>query len=139
MTRSNIMISSTLLFTTAIIFLLVPTNTSNPTPLSKMIVVASAQYEWDEDYENNIYYYGEDGYPCISCPQQSLTVQDIDLIDKKIKESGKSIEFVPTKNGFMLVDNGNSGNNNEKEIIFTGVGIVEPKPIINIITGFLYE
>ena len=39
----------------------------------------------------------------------------------------KSIEFVPTKNGFMLVDNGSTGNNNEKEIIFTGVGVVEPK------------
>ena len=90
MSRSKPMMSSTLLFTTAIIFLLVPTTTtSNSSPLSKMVVVANAQYEWDEDYENNIYYYGEDGYPCISCPQQSLTTQDIELIDKTIKESGK--------------------------------------------------
>ena len=54
-------------------------------------------------------------------------------------ESRKSIEFVPTKNGFMLVDNGVNGNNNEKEIIFTGLGIVEPKPIMNIVTRFLNE
>ena len=139
MNKSKTMVSSTLLFTTAIIFLLIPTTGLNSTPLSKMIIVANAEYDWDEDYENNIYYYGKDGYPCISCPQQSLTVQDIKLIDKIIKESGKSIEFVPTKNGFMLVDNSVKDNNNEKVIIFTGVGIVEPKPIINIVTGFLYE
>ena len=80
------MISSTLLFTTAIISLPVPPTTSNSTPLSKMIIVANAEYDWDEDYENNIYYYGKDGYPCVSWPPQSLTVQDIKLINKIIKE-----------------------------------------------------
>ena len=39
----------------------------------------------------------------------------------------------------MLVDNGVKDNNSEQEIIFTGVVVVEPKPILNIVTGFLYE
>ncbi|MGD1835745.1 MAG: hypothetical protein ACPKQO_08480 [Nitrososphaeraceae archaeon] len=140
MSRSKSLISCTLLFSTTIIFLLlVPTTASNTAPLSNMITIANAEYEYDEDYENNVYYYGNDGYPCVSCPEQSLTVEDIELINKLIIESGKSIAFVPIKNGFMLVDNGVNGNSNEKEIIFTGVGIVEPKPIMNIVTGFLHD
>ncbi|MGD1838180.1 MAG: hypothetical protein ACPKPY_09005 [Nitrososphaeraceae archaeon] len=129
-----------MIITTAIMFLiLVPTSASNTTHLSKLIIVANAEYDYDEDYENNIYYYGNDGYPCVSCPQQSLTVEDIESINKLIKESGKTFEFVTIKNGFMLVDNDVNNNNNEQKVIFTVIGIVEPKPIINIVTGFLHD